>query len=190
MRALINMNAGHDRCMYCEYSEAGTVDHFCPRARDPNQTFHWRNLILACGRCQAAKGDRFNKELLNPARHGYTPSDHFELESDTGEFVLLSAESKSTNQIIRWERDILVRSRRATLQSYQAAIIAYAEAINVRNTASSQKAVQWARDLPHPTVFDWIIHWCLQGPPAQGPDPLDPRVRSAVAAHPGIRTWL
>lgn len=190
-RALEAMNGGHDRCMYCEYSEAGTVDHFCPRAKDPKQTFHWRNLLRACGPCQNAKNDAFPRGLLNPARKTYVPWDHLQFEPKTGEYVLLSAEAKASGPVYRWGRGRLPRYRRRSFKVFQAAILAYSIARQAGNATLAEDQVETVREEPHPGVFDWILYWCDMGPPSNPAlDPLDPRVRQAVAAYPEIRTWL
>jgi len=190
-RSLITMNAGHDRCMYCEYSEAGTIDHFCPVAKDPKQSFHWRNYILACSPCQNAKNDRFPRELLNPARRNYQPWDHLRFEPSTGEYILDSTEAKVSGPVYRWDRGKLPRYRWKSFRVLQATIIAYAIAKQGGDVALAADQMEIARLESHPGVFDWIVHWFDAGPPAPpGVDPLNVRVRQAIQAHPEIRTWL
>lgn len=191
MHALVAMNDGHDRCMFCEYSEAGTVDHFCPVSKDPKQTFHWRNHMLVCQPCQNAKGARFTGKLLNPARKGYLPWKHIQFDPQTGEYVLISEEAQASGPIYRWDRGQLPRYRRKSAQVFQAAILAYAAARQSGDRVLAENQIEVVRMESHPGVLDWILHWCDEGPPkVPAVDPLYHGVRQAVLAYPEIRTWL
>jgi hypothetical protein len=191
-RALVSMAGGHDRCVYCGYNEAGTVDHFYPKSRDPKQTFHWRNLHLACSRCQAAKLDLFHPLLLNPARTSYQPWDHLEFEPMTGEYGLLSPAAEASESIYKWSRGRLPDYRHAAFGMFQAVIEAFAIATeegNAEKAAEMRRVVQ--NGISSPGLFDWIMHWCAQGVPAPpAHDPLHPAVRDAVRNYPEIRDWL
>ena len=50
-------------CAYCEedcrWPFEGTIDHFRPRSRFPDKWLDWLNLVLACERCNQAKGDKW-----------------------------------------------------------------------------------------------------------------------------------
>ena len=179
---LIHMNRGHDRCMYCEYSEAGTVDHFCPRSKDPKQAFHWPNLILACERCQTAKRTGFSKLVLNPTNRTYQPWVHLDFEPTTGEYIAISDQAKASEPIYKWGRGHLPQYRRNSFWTFQAAIIAYAEA---GNAALAQQQRTKVENEPHPGIFDWILHWVETNDPR-----LDSRCRQAILDHPEIRGWL
>ena len=43
------------RCVYCGSGERLTLDHVVPRAQGGKTT--WKNLVTACSRCNAKKGD-------------------------------------------------------------------------------------------------------------------------------------
>jgi uncharacterized protein (TIGR02646 family) len=55
----------HDKCAYCEskitHVDYGAIEHYRPKARFPEKTFDWDNLLLACNVCNGPefKGDRF-----------------------------------------------------------------------------------------------------------------------------------
>lgn len=84
----------HDKCAYCESKLShvgyGHIEHFRPKAGDrgrPDLAFEWRNLLLACGRCNGAenKGDRFPEAneggpIINPCEE--EPADHFRFHFD------------------------------------------------------------------------------------------------------------
>lgn len=185
---LIEMNGGHDRCMYCEYSEAGTVDHFCPRAVDPKQAFHWRNLILACGRCQTQKGARFSASLLNPARRGYRPWDHLDFEPSTGVIVSESIAATASEPIYGWNHGLRPTYRWKSFLVMQAAILAHAQARRAGDSVKAEQQMRLAQAEAHPGIFDWILYFYDQGPPLDRR--LDPRVRQALTDFPDIRGWL
>lgn len=72
---LRSMCGDAEPCCYCGDSIGVTVEHIRPKALYPEQTFVWTNLLLACGRCNTIKGDRFaliiNGELVDVTRpHG------------------------------------------------------------------------------------------------------------------------
>ena len=86
--------AFHGKCGYCEskisHVSYGHIDHYRPknglRGR-PDLAFDWRNLLLACGRCNGPehKGDRFPEAgeggpIVNPCDD--EPAEHFRCEFD------------------------------------------------------------------------------------------------------------
>lgn len=46
-------------CGYCEELCAGEVDHFRPKARNPQLTYCWENWIFSCHNCNASKGSKW-----------------------------------------------------------------------------------------------------------------------------------
>ncbi len=98
-------------CAYCEedcrWPFEGTIDHFRPRGWFPGQWLDWLNLVLACERCNQAKGgswpgfddaqtnqllgtdSRYTpvSEYVNPnAEVGRKPAEeYFEFDVETGE---------------------------------------------------------------------------------------------------------
>lgn len=57
--ALRGMCCGNARCMYYEDAPAGEVEHVWPKSLYPERTFHWKNLLYACGACNRPKSNRF-----------------------------------------------------------------------------------------------------------------------------------
>lgn len=52
------------QCQYCERKDQLTLDHVVPKARGGKST--WENLITACNRCNAHKGDQTPKDAGMP----------------------------------------------------------------------------------------------------------------------------
>jgi 5-methylcytosine-specific restriction endonuclease McrA len=189
LSAVLNaMNGGLDRCMYCEYSVAGTIDHFCPRAKDPKQTFHWRNLFLACQDCQNAKGARFTRELLNPAGRDYRAWDHLDFDPISGCYEPLSSRAKASEKVFKWNRGDLPEFRWKAFQVFQACIIAYGQAKDLGDEELAHKQAKVARLETNPGLFFWILHWCDQS--GSFADLVHPDVVATVQRRPEIRRWL
>lgn len=57
--ALIAEN--HGKCAYCEayvrHVSHGDIEHISPKSKDPEKTFDWNNLTLACERCNQKKSN-------------------------------------------------------------------------------------------------------------------------------------
>jgi 5-methylcytosine-specific restriction endonuclease McrA len=62
-RAVFHRDRG--RCQYCSGS-AESIDHVVPRSRGGGHT--WDNVVAACRRCNAAKGDRLLSETAMSLR--------------------------------------------------------------------------------------------------------------------------
>lgn len=60
------------KCAYCEsrieHISFAHIEHFIPKSARPDLVYTWKNLTLACERCNNYKGDYFSEEspLLNP----------------------------------------------------------------------------------------------------------------------------
>ena len=186
MRELIAMNRGHNRCMYCEYSEAGTVDHFCPSNRAPNQTFRWTNLHLACQPCQNAKGTTYSNRLLKPTAKAYRPWNHLAFEPTTGEYVELDARATESAQVFAWGRGKLPEYRWKSFMVFQAAIIVFGDAMGAGDVRLADEQRRLAAAESHPGILDWICHWVDAGDPDGH---LDARVIRSVTNYPEIRKW-
>ena len=57
---LADMCAGARRCGYCEDSVGDEVEHIKPKDLYPERVFVWENYLLACGRCNGGKSNRFS----------------------------------------------------------------------------------------------------------------------------------
>ncbi len=88
MEELTRMVGPRERCMFCADSRGVDIDHFWPKARYPEHTFLWDNLLLICSGCNRKKGERFELDatgsplLINPTRDD--PWDHLYYDSETG----------------------------------------------------------------------------------------------------------
>ncbi|MDH5399094.1 MAG: HNH endonuclease [Cyclobacteriaceae bacterium] len=61
------------QCQYCGTKKDLSIDHVLPRARGGKTT--WKNLVAACKRCNASKGDRMPAEAdMRLAQQPYKPS--------------------------------------------------------------------------------------------------------------------
>ena len=90
-RVLREMARRRQRCMYCEDSLGTDVEHFWPKAKYRERVFKWPNLLLVCGGCNAAKGDRFPRDasgtpsLIDPT--AIDPWEHLFFDTMTGNIV-------------------------------------------------------------------------------------------------------
>ena len=74
------------KCCYCERlldSEGSNqqIEHFWPKTIYPEKQYQWDNLLLACGRCNRKKHNKFptnygNPVLIDPADDNIDPEDH------------------------------------------------------------------------------------------------------------------
>lgn len=56
---LQRLNAGAQRCGYCEDSLGDEIEHIRPKNWFPDQVFRPENLLAACGPCNSPKGDAY-----------------------------------------------------------------------------------------------------------------------------------
>lgn len=70
----------HGKCAYCEskllHIHHGDVEHIYPKSLDPQKTFEWRNLTLACEVCNQNKSnkDPLLEHIIDP--YLTEPSEH------------------------------------------------------------------------------------------------------------------
>ncbi len=85
------MAGRRERCMYCQDSLGGAVDHFWPQTPYPEKVFQWTNFLWACSRCNGYKGDRFPLDragqplLIDPTV--VDPWDFLVYSAETGELT-------------------------------------------------------------------------------------------------------
>ncbi|MCZ8354252.1 MAG: HNH endonuclease [Cyclobacteriaceae bacterium] len=73
----------NNECQYCGTRRELTIDHVIPKARGGKDT--WTNLVTACKRCNAKKGDYTPEEANMPLRHKpVKPSYAIFLKDQTG----------------------------------------------------------------------------------------------------------
>jgi hypothetical protein len=85
----------YGKCAYCESQITvvtyGAIEHFYPKARYPDKTFEWSNLLLSCDVCNDAghKGDDFPLDangqpvLINPTDGATDISRHLDFVWDS-----------------------------------------------------------------------------------------------------------
>jgi hypothetical protein len=76
--------------MFCEDSRAVEIDHYWPKAIYKQLCFRWWNMLLICGACNRAKGNKFPIKngaplLIDPTSED--PWDHIVYDSHTGLIV-------------------------------------------------------------------------------------------------------
>ncbi len=134
---LQDMASGLQRCMYCEDSQGTAIEHFWPRAKAPEKTFVWENLLYACGLCNSNyKRDQFPMQddqplLIDPTVE--EPLDHLVLVPKTGKFEPRidaeteqeSAKGKASIETFGLCRKVLEDGRRDAWAGVQAYIIQY-----------------------------------------------------------------
>lgn len=101
-RSLVEMAAGHARCMYCCDSFGTDIDHFQPIALAPLRAFDWPNHLLACSYCNSNEKrelypcDEVSGEclLIDPSRDD--PSDHLRLLFTSGRYAGRTPKGRQT----------------------------------------------------------------------------------------------
>jgi 5-methylcytosine-specific restriction endonuclease McrA len=126
LRRAVAARAGH-RCEYCgtreEFSASPfCVEHIMPHAGGgPTKS---ENLALACGGCNAHKGDK--TKALDPAIGEHVPlfhprkdawDDHFAWSENTQLVVGLTSTGRATVQALRLNRTPLVNLRKLLLRA-------------------------------------------------------------------------
>ena len=152
---LREMCAGTQRCGYCEDSVGDEVEHIMPKDLYPERVFVWENYLLACGRCNVGKSNKFavivgrqlrdvtrrhgapirrprrgDPGLINPRAED--PLVYLDLELET--FVFLPREdltviderrAQYTIEVLKLNRDVLLEARREAYGSYRARLLEY-----------------------------------------------------------------
>lgn len=58
----------HEKCAYCEskplHVTFGDIEHICPKSKNPEKSYDWNNLTLACEVCNVRKTNHEN--LVDP----------------------------------------------------------------------------------------------------------------------------
>ena len=90
------------KCAYCEslplHVTYGDIEHIVPKSVDPNLTFDWKNLTLACDVCNTKKADK--EGLLDPYED--EPEDEFDFIGP----MLLHRTGKAKAEITRTVLDL------------------------------------------------------------------------------------
>lgn len=74
---LVEMCSGAQRCHYCEDSAGDQIEHFRPKDLYPEFVFAWNNCLLACGKCNRSKSNKFgvvvDQGVVDVTRHPRKP---------------------------------------------------------------------------------------------------------------------
>lgn len=108
----------HGKCAYCEsklkHIHHGDVEHIIPKSKEPQQTFEWDNLTLACEICNQNKSDKDpeDSQLLDP----YVDDPVLHLMF-LGPFIFPTGTSKgiSTRLLLELDRAPLIERRKEKL---------------------------------------------------------------------------
>ena len=68
-KTLVKMCSGAQRCGYCEDSVGDEIEHIKPKDLYPEQVFEWTNYLLACGRCNGGKSNKFSVIVRNQLKN-------------------------------------------------------------------------------------------------------------------------
>lgn len=153
--ALKAMCLGVERCMYCEDSVGHQIEHGYPKEHFPGRVFDWSNMLYACQPCNGPKSSRFavtrdedgGEEILTSMRdvapppgrailldpRQDDPRDFFELDFETGMFLVREGLSEAdrrradyTLEILRLNtRSVLAEARRLAFGTYRARLKEY-----------------------------------------------------------------
>jgi len=100
-----------NKCCYCEDSHIkGTVEHFLPKSKYPNQKYEWENLLWACNDCNNFKSNKTVK-IINPLT---TPNPENLLEFETnGQIKSTDSTMNETIKVCDLKRKNLNLKRKA-----------------------------------------------------------------------------
>ncbi|MCB9763090.1 MAG: HNH endonuclease [Alphaproteobacteria bacterium] len=178
------------RCMYCENSEAGHIDHFEPRSRAPERTFDWLNLLLACERCNSNhKRDRFlgpdGERPVDPTDD--RPSKHLRF-TPSGVVKHRDARGDWSIELFGLDRDLLEQGRGDAWTTLLSLVPRYARLRAEGRDEDAEKTALAIQRGPFPTMRQ--LFFAIAADPKRGPillgNDYEP-VADAVAAHPELR---
>ena len=157
---LQGMNSGRDRCMYCEHDRAGPIDHFEPRERAPQRTFDWPNMVLACERCNSAKGAKFvgptSALLIDPTVDD--PAEHLELSPRDGRLIGLSPRGQWTIEALGLNASTGLRDRpRRAWTALQELIIRYAQCRAASDDDGAEHLREVITEHPFPSALVQLL---------------------------------
>jgi uncharacterized protein (TIGR02646 family) len=111
----------YGKCAYCEskvrHIAHGDIEHIIPKSIEPQLTFEWDNMTLACDRCNENKSDHFanHDDLVDP--YAVNPDDHFFIEGPLVLPVPGDEAAELTEKTIKLNRLELVEMRKKRIQS-------------------------------------------------------------------------
>lgn len=114
-----------NKCMYCESVVSHVahehIEHFRPKARNknPELTFEWSNLGLACPKCNMNKGDKFEENLPYVNPYLEDPSDFFIAAANIIYHRPGNRRAELTNRTLDLNRPELIAARNERLISIE-----------------------------------------------------------------------
>lgn len=174
-------------CMYCEYNEARTIDHFEPRHSDPLLTFAWDNLHWCCDVCNGSKLDNFTRASdecrpLSPCQD--FPSLHLKMLPDGG-IACHTARAEWSVELFALARAALRTARRHRWTTLQHLIPVYHACYGVDRDKADEIADTIQRGRFRSVLRDLVA--AALGPKAALLDLA--AVRGALEARPEIIEW-
>lgn len=155
-------------CMYCEYNEAGHIDHFEPRSRAPERTFDWLNHLAACDICNSNfKRDRFQRHdgvrpvdptAEDPREHlRFLPSGKYEPLTDRGTWSI---------EVYGLDRPLLEQQRRNWWIIIREQLLRFGELEEAGRTTEAEEVKLTLTTMPCVTVLIHLLE-LAQGPKAE-----------------------
>ena len=178
--------------MYCEDSEWTAVDHFVPRAMDPEQAFTWANYLAACSICNSNyKREEFPRRtdgtrlLLNPVEDD--PWNYLVFSPATGRYEAVGQSDMATESIrvFGLNRASLGIGRKDAWDVLQLAIVAYGNAADRNDDEQADRYRAVVTRQPFAGVLKAIIRTAGSAVPLG----LSDECLAALAAHPEIQDW-
>ena len=109
----------HGKCAYCEskllHIHHGDVEHIYPKSLDPNKTFDWDNLTLACEVCNQFKSNHDPNMLHIIDPYNIDPATHINFIG-TIVHAVTADYGQSTKSILKLNRAELCERRREKLE--------------------------------------------------------------------------
>lgn len=185
--ALCAMASGNERCMYCEDSRGSDIEHFRPKARHPESTFDWPNLLRVCADCNRQKNESFHEGLIDPTVDD--PLDHLVLSFETGRWVERDVRGATTLAVIaRLSRDgSLQKGRMLAWEKLKGWLPRYAEHRLAGRDADADLIRRVLVHEPFSGIFAAVLRAASE---PHAVEVLGEALVGVIARHPEMGTWL
>lgn len=176
------------RCMYCECNEAGHIDHFDPRSRNPAATFVWSNHLLACDVCNSNhKRERFHSPSgetpIDPTADD--PGAHLEF-LPSGAVRARTPKGAWSVEVFGLDRELIARQRRDTWTALEAILTRYGRYRRGGDEARAARVRDMVQRCPCPTVVARFFE--LSRTPHAAPL-FDPECLAVLREAPEVYDW-
>jgi len=180
-------------CMYCEHNTVHQIEHFWPKARFPERTFCWQNLLFVCGECNWRKNakftldERYEPRLVDPTVDD--PAEHLELSPKEGRFLARegSRKGENTSHILNHFR--LVQRRRDAWSGLQGLIVSYAHARERGDVCLAEVLRGELCKRPFPALLGYLLRFA-ELPEPERYIPVDGCLDALRAHRDEIRAWI